>query len=357
MSTINYKVVERHYCERYTTAPHAYFSGKVPIGVYIMDEVTIEITKKTRYVTLDCILPEKNKILKIKVYLKRVEEPLNHEVLTPRTQQTNPNRLRWMNLEAPVAEIIFPVKVQLDKEYKAGERIQLIIKIKVAFKIIPEKKDIFLPSIDLEPVSTTFLDARYWPNKPHSASVSYVLPKGFKAVSMTSEGPDFISDFNGNSFIGWIFRGETREYLRHWFVAQISSLYFLLLYFIIPLSGSLVIIADCLDAAVPPTLIAMLCGSYLVARYYLYDKTLVSPGGDLVILATFITLLFSACFGFDSILLIVILIVTAPAWIAFCLRLRDTTRNQHKNDPLLGIPPRAHFISRVLERFKCRVCK
>jgi len=335
MNTTNYAVVRRHYRERYATEPHAYFSGKIPITVYMTDEITIEIAKKTKKVIVDYMFPQDNKILKIKVY--RNGYLSDHKVLTARQQQIDPERLGWMNLTGPMNEVICPVEVQLDREYQAGERVQLTIKITTAFKTIPECKDLFLPCIEFIPISNTFLNAKYWPKKPNivDSSISYVLPKGFKGVPMTSEGPDFVSEFGGNSFIGWVFRGEEYEYLRHWFVAQISFLYFFLLYSIIPSSGLLVILADCLKMPVPSTIVAMLCGSYFVARYYLYDKTLMPLGGDLVILTTFITLLLSVISDFDAILLMVNIIMVIFPWIAFYLRHRETKRNQEKNDPRL----------------------
>ena len=334
MSTMNYAVVRRHYCESFSTPPHAYFSGKIPITVCVVDEITIEITKKTKAVIVDCMFPQSNKILKIMVC--RDGHLSDHEVLTPRQQQIDPERLRWMNLKGPMYEVIYPVEIRLGRVYQAGERVQLTIEITTTFETIPEKKDVFLPSVEFEPVGGTFLDPKHWPKKPYSASICYVLPKGFEAVSMTSEGPDLISESDGNSFVGWVFRGKTYEYLRHWIVAQISSLYFLLLYLIIPTSGLLAITADCLRISVPPTIIAMLCGSYLVTRYYLYDKTLMPPGGDLVILTTFITLLLSVFVDFDPILLIINLAVALLPWIAFYFRYRDTRRNREKNDQYLG---------------------
>jgi len=260
---------------------------------------------------------------------------LDHEVLTPRQQQIDPERLKQMNMKGPMYEIVYPVEVRLDKEYQAGKRVQFTIEITATYETRPEKfRDVFLPSVEFQPIGT-FLDPKYWPKKPNSASICYVLPKGFEAVSMSSEGPDHISEYDGNSFVGWVFRGETHESLRHWFVARMSLLYFLLLYAIIPFSGSLAMLASSLGISVPLSIVTMLCGLYFAARYYLHEKTLYPLGGDLVILTTFTTLLISVFVDFDPILLIINLAVAFLPWIAFYLRYRDTKRNRKKNDPYL----------------------
>jgi len=337
MNTTNFAVVRRHYCERYTTEPHAYFlTGEIPITAHIVDEITIEITKKTNEVTWDgFVFPQTNKILKINVCGNG--RLLDHEVLNPKQQQVDPKKLKWLNLEDPMKETIYPLRIRLDREYQVGERVLLTIETMTAFRTIPERKDRFLPSIDFEPISSTFSSNKYWPKKSNGidSSISYVLPKGFKAVSMTSEGPDYISEFEGNSFVGWVFRGETYEYLRRWIVAQMSFLYFLLLYLVIPSSGLLIMIIDWLGIPVPPTIIAMLCGSYLVARQYLYDRTLMPLGGDIVIFTTLFMLLLSVFVVgvLDSILLTITVAVDIVPWIAFYCRQRDTKRNREKNDP------------------------
>lgn len=332
MSTVNYAVVRRHFCERYTTPPHAYFSGRIPITVYVVDERTIEINNETEEVTIDCMFPQNTKILKIKV--SGNDQLLNHKLLTARRQQIDPEKLKWMNLGGHMNEVIYPVKVQLDREYHASERVQLTIEVMAAFRLIPEIKDFFLPCIEFMPVTSTKTDIKNWPKASNSAdsSIAYVLPKGFKAVSMTSEGPDFISEFEGNSFVGWTFRGERYSYLRYWIAARISFLYFFLLYLIIPSSALLVIIADCLKAGVPQSIITMLGASYLVARYYLYDKTLMPPGGDLVLLTAFASLLLSVVSDFDLVLLMINLALVVLPWVAFYLRRHDTKRNRKRND-------------------------
>jgi hypothetical protein len=335
MSTVNFAVARRHYCEEYTTPPHAYFSGKIPLTTYIVDEITIEITEKTKDVVIDYTYPEGNKIIQIRV--RQNEQLLDHEVLATRLQKIDPNKLEWMNLGGKMNEMIYPVRIRLNKEYGVGERVQLTIEMTTTFRIIPERKDFFLPSIEFEHVAS-FLDEKYWPKKMNVAdsSISYVLPKGFNAVSMTSQGPDFISERDGDSFVGWIFRGETNEHLRHWFAAQMSIPYFLLLYLVIPLSGLLAIAAKCFQISVPSTIIAMLCAAYFAARYYLYDKTLMSPGGDLIILITFITVFVSVFGDFGLTLLVINLFAVSFPWIASYFRFRDTKRNRKKNDQLLG---------------------
>lgn len=333
MSTKN-EVVRRYYCERFSAPPHAYFSVRgIPITAYVVDEIALEITKKTKEVTVDRMFLKDSKILKIKVC--RDGHLLDHEVLTPRKQEIDLERLKRMDLEGPMYQIVYPVEVRLDREYQAGERVQLTIETTNTYKVYPEKKDAFLPSVEFLPLGT-FLDPKYWPKKPNSASICFVLPKGFEAVSMSSEGPDHISEYDGNSFVGWVFRGETHEYLRHWIVARMSLLYFLLLYAIIPFSGSLAMLASSLGISVPLSIATMLCGLYFAARYYLHEKTLYPLGGDLVMLTTFTTLLISVFVDFDPILLIINLAVAFLPWIAFYLRYRDTKRNRKKNDPYLG---------------------
>ena len=104
----------------------------------IVDEITIEITKKTKEVTIDYVFLEDHKVLKINVC--RNGRLLDHEVLTVRQQQINPKKLEWMNLAGPMNEVIYPVKVQLNKEYQAGERVHLTIEIMTTFRTLPEKK-------------------------------------------------------------------------------------------------------------------------------------------------------------------------------------------------------------------------
>jgi hypothetical protein len=332
---MNYEVMRRHYCERFTTPPHARFSGRTPITGFVIDEYTIKITRKTDEVTLFYMFLEGNKIIKIRAYQNG--HLSNHEVLTTKKREIDPARLEWMGLTISTSEIVYPVKVKLGRVNQVGERIHLTIEITTTFKLYPERKDFFLPCIEFAPLSETFLNTTYWPRKTVGvdSSVSYVLPKGFQAVSMTSEGPDFVSEFEGNSFVGWVYRGETYEYLRRWLVAQMSFLYFFLLYFVIPLSGMLIVCADCFETSVPPTIIAMLCGSYFVARSYLYEKTIMPRGGELVILTTLFTLLLSVLVDFDLILLIISAVLAIFPWAALCFRYRDTRRNREKNDPWL----------------------
>ena len=351
---MNFAVVRRHYCERFTASPHAYFSGKIPITAYIVDEITIEIIKKTKEVIMPCFFLQKHKVLKIKVCQNG--DLLDHEVLTVRQQQIPTDRLKLMNLKDSEKELVYPIKIQLDREYQAGERVQLTIETISAFRLIPEKKDFFLPCIEFIPLSSKFLDLRYWPKRPNSAdsSISHVLPKGLKAVSMTSEGPDFMSELEGNSFIGWVFRGEKFEYLRHWFVARISLIYFLLLYLVIPSFGFFIIISDCLKMSVPPTIIAMLCGSYFVARYYLHDKTLMTPGGDSVIGITFASSLLSVVSDIDLVLLIINIFVFLLPWIAFGFGCLGTRQNRKKNDELLGYV-RVSRIFQLMRSLRARI--